>query len=54
MSKYQRSVRDMLNDSFPLSYISSVKILSVFVIYRISHLKCHLNAIVVVCDKCHV
>ena len=31
----------------------AVKVLQIFVIYRICHLKCHFDTIVAVCDGCH-
>ena len=30
-----------------------MKVLSIFLIYRICHLECHFNTIVAVCDGCH-
>ena len=53
IAKYQRSVRNMLNDSFPTQFIYTAEILSVFIIYRICNLECHFNNIVAVFDGCH-
>ena len=45
----------MINDSFPflIEHTYAVKVLSIFLIYRIWHLECHFNTIVAVCDGCH-
>ena len=55
VAKYQKSVRDMINDSFPflIQWTCAVKVLSIFLIYRICLLEYHFNTIVPVCDGCH-
>ena len=55
VAKYQKSVRDLMNDSFSflIQYAYAMKVLSIFLIYRICHLECHFNTIVAVCDRCH-
>ena len=46
--KYQKTVRDMLNDSFPTLCIYFVEILSLFIVHRSCHLKYQFNTIVAV------
>ena len=40
-----------MNDWFPFAH--AVKVLSIFVIYRICRLECHISTIAAVCDRCH-
>ena len=47
-AKYQKTVRDLLNDSLPLWYstLDAAEVLLIFIVYRICHLKCPVNTIV--------
>ena len=42
-------------DSFPflIQQTYALKVLSIFLIYRICDLECHCNTILAVCDGCH-